>query len=820
MCIVFESSGYYPASIGHAEESLARHVFQNDALFYYLSFLFYVGRYPRTATVYSLLWLVYRDSAHSPCFVYTRFKMAGQISLQADIGNASANALTILGAAQPLLKALSADNVSPLALLQAQALGGCFHSNGEWAAKLPDLLARAPSVRLERISAWIGWQKGDTASYMSRTSGGRTASLLCLFLGNLYSKERCGMLLYNLSNSILPRDERNASIAQLADINECLASKLSSLGFGNLLATHLTRIRQCFFATGSKIPSDLALIPTEETMTEFLIMLQKALQNEDLILSFTGSRGAGPLLASVMCLCPEDVVINVEGELVQQDQRCSILFSITQEHGQPYFCLESKLRNNSSDFRHRFVDTLGELDQMKNLRFEWPGWLSCCLSIAFSEAGARCENNVQQALANLIAASALTLGGDDLYKGYNKKKLPSEGLKALLGSEYRHRICKTLEVVLIEPTNINNPDLIASYLELKESVKLALPYDICTCGFCPGREPWGSYNRPRPGTNESKSLQQCQISRFWKALGNIVTFGFFSPLIKLNGDPSVHHILRHPLDLIGTAICAYYPRSTDMFISSVVGLDVLHACMLSFVGRQNLLQPGVQEGLPSMICRSSGSSTIFPSTLEYPSIQSHNWSVEYQLVDGKLHYETDIYSDITCTTGEKGAARKLRKRRKAKTSLLSGKAGLLITPPSGLGEHYGFTLTIRPDFFCGTRVLRLRSIVQTSSTQSVEVDFLDLHLGFLRLSRADKCEHYQRSPFENSDRAVAATSVAAPLPHDSNKLALTLTYWNTEAQFLCCMDEIPALYHAECCLPCAVAQARSQGIRLIIGGCC
>ncbi len=84
------------------------------------------------------------------------FIMADQVTLQADVENIPGNALALLGAAQPLLKALSADNISALAVLQAQALGDQFLSNGDWALRLPDLLARASSVRLERLSAWVG----------------------------------------------------------------------------------------------------------------------------------------------------------------------------------------------------------------------------------------------------------------------------------------------------------------------------------------------------------------------------------------------------------------------------------------------------------------------------------------------------------------------------------------------------------------------------------------------------------------------------------------------------------------------------------------
>ena len=118
-----------------------------------------------------------------------------RVTLQTDVGNVPTNALQVLSAAQPLLKALSSDNIHPLALIEAQSLGGCFHSNGEWASKSPDLLARTSSVRLERLAAWVGWQKGDTGSIVAQSSSGRTISLICLALTNLYPKEKCGLTL-------------------------------------------------------------------------------------------------------------------------------------------------------------------------------------------------------------------------------------------------------------------------------------------------------------------------------------------------------------------------------------------------------------------------------------------------------------------------------------------------------------------------------------------------------------------------------------------------------------------------------------------------
>jgi hypothetical protein len=75
-----------------------------------------------------------------------------QVSLQADVGNIPNNTVAVLGALSPFIQAVSADNVSPLAVVQVEALGACFHLNGELAGKIPDLLRRTTSYRLERLS--------------------------------------------------------------------------------------------------------------------------------------------------------------------------------------------------------------------------------------------------------------------------------------------------------------------------------------------------------------------------------------------------------------------------------------------------------------------------------------------------------------------------------------------------------------------------------------------------------------------------------------------------------------------------------------------
>uniref|UniRef100_A0A4E9EGI3 Uncharacterized protein n=1 Tax=Gibberella zeae TaxID=5518 RepID=A0A4E9EGI3_GIBZA len=96
------------------------------------------------------------------------------VPAQADIVGIPGAVMTTLSLTQGLLRAVSADNVNPQAVIQMERLGSCFHSNGPWASRVPDLLCRASSVRLERLSAWIDWEKNDTASFMSKTTGGKT----------------------------------------------------------------------------------------------------------------------------------------------------------------------------------------------------------------------------------------------------------------------------------------------------------------------------------------------------------------------------------------------------------------------------------------------------------------------------------------------------------------------------------------------------------------------------------------------------------------------------------------------------------------------
>jgi hypothetical protein len=226
--------------------------------------------------------------------------------LQIDVGNLP---FTTLSAVSSLVKAVSADSTRPEAVEQIRALGSCYLSNGPWAAQLPDRLERYPSIRVGRFAAWVGWEQGDTASFMSESPGGRTASIICFALGNLYSEYAYGAMLHELSSKLLIPDQHNSSIIQLTRVSSCLAQKLNCSDWGKLFAEQVTRLRQCFFDSGLQTPQDLADTPVDEIMPEFLLYLHEALQDENSILRFHGSTGAGVFISLVLFMCPEDVRI-------------------------------------------------------------------------------------------------------------------------------------------------------------------------------------------------------------------------------------------------------------------------------------------------------------------------------------------------------------------------------------------------------------------------------------------------------------------------------------------------------------------------------
>ncbi|KAH8745515.1 hypothetical protein BGZ57DRAFT_778356, partial [Hyaloscypha finlandica] len=237
---------------------------------------------------------------------------AGLVQLQADVGytlarGLTADAITILGA-------FSADDVSPIAMLQVEAVGQQFPINGEVASHIPDLLSRFSSARLDRLGLAVGWRRGDAVSHMASSRGGQASALLSLCICEIFGSESIGQFIYTMSNQLLPK-QTNASIMQLNKVGKLLAAKLCPVSLGSKLAELLTEIRLTYFERDLPIP-ELLGVPTRESFEQYLCALSRGLREESTIVRLRGHFCIGYFIMITMVMCPQDVLLSVEGRIL------------------------------------------------------------------------------------------------------------------------------------------------------------------------------------------------------------------------------------------------------------------------------------------------------------------------------------------------------------------------------------------------------------------------------------------------------------------------------------------------------------------------
>lgn len=734
------------------------------------------------------------------------------VATQADIVGIPGAALSTVSFTQGIMRAISRDNVNHYAVIQVEAIGSCFQSNGPWAAKLPDLLSRAPSVRLARLEAWVGWEKGDTSSLMSQTPGGRTAALLCCALGSLYSKDQCGAILHGLSQDTLPQDCQNASPNQLGRVCMVLDSKLACLGFGNHLALHVTRVRELFFDAGLESPRDLANTPGEEDMHAFLNQVRDALQDENLILQVSGTKCVGTWLALVLAMCPDDVSVLFDGKTIISGRRDNIVFSVTNSpQAATEIHLESKLEPNTTDFRKRhIVEGRNELNQQ--LSFALDGILPSHLDIFLATAGAdpRVSPKLQGAVANLIASMAISFTRRDYYGGsfdlYPAQRFPAQGMWILLGPNYRETIKDRLQKVLCRPSEELQAPVLDYYQTLHSMISTALPPSHCTCGTCTTKDPWNPLVRLKDNTIARDKQKSCTVAQLWSAIGQIANFALLFLFVEASQNSSIKlYAVRNRHDeQFSEFLWNSFNQNSDYY-----GLDIdnIHRQILNFAGRAV-----VSDFESPRICSSSGASTIYPGTLEAPRI-TNPLTVRYKLVDGRLFYRSDSYDVIISVMPEIRTVKKMA-RQKAKASMTKGPIAV-----SRLGEHSSLLMTLRPASKDTCEALWLRCQIKRGSS-TVDVDFVDIHLGLMSLTPGDPCDHSLSALLDPKDyvKPVKTTSVMAPVAAGKDAIGITLTHRNEESQFLCCTQPVLQLYQGDCCMPCAVAQAEREGYSVVIGG--
>lgn len=718
--------------------------------------------------------------------------MSNTVSLQADVAGIPSNSLAVLGTLNPLLKALSSDNVNPLAVLQAEALGTRFQINGELAARVPDLLVRSSSIRLERLSKWVGWLAGDTASAMSHTAGGRAASLLSLSLVELYGQSEAGLLLHQLSSRILPLDQTHSSEVQLGQVAAILSKKLAPLAFGTHLARHVTQIRETYFNSGLDIPRGLLDKLTVETMTELLSALHTALHEETSSLYVEGFQGLGMIVAVVMALCPHDALVTIEDEIVYASERRSVVISI-KSGAQTKFGVETILRNTNLR-----SDIVASIDSGRNMPFNlWPyhlsmkpeGCLSDAVDLLLVSVAANSSHELRFSIVELITAVVFSISGNELYTKQTSPEeslLPCDGFKPLLGPDIMKRVRNKLALLFGAEPSMRSFDCVAAYHNFRVIVNNVIPSVACTCGQCLSSHIW---------LKERACQSHCIVSKFWDDLDQIIGNAIILLFVEYGkntcasvgwitniGFPIRLAIMRRVFQLDSDKRRLLDEMGTDYTTTS------LHYDILKRV------TPNVFTN--DMLGVSSGSISIFPSTIDNPVLSSQQ-CLTYVVAEGQFHDHRNYYTNLVCD--------------EAPSRSIAQKPVKTLIGPSTLGAHSSLTLTMRPHY----NNLSIRTMVQVSST-IIQLDFLRLHLAYIGLSFAAPCAHDPRVQVDKDNVTdIFLTSVASPAAEEKY-LSIVLTHGNPEAQFLCGVPGIRTLFQANSCLNCAMKEARERGFRILI----
>jgi hypothetical protein len=708
--------------------------------------------------------------------------MSQQLSLQSDLGILG---LRGLEAFSSTLAALSADNVAPAAIVQMEKLGAAFHISGEHAARVPDLLRRSSSKRLERLALSIGWRQGDAASHMASSAGGQSISLLSMCLKNLYKDVDVGDILFQLCSELLPAEYTISSVSQLTEVASLLASKLSALGLGNLVARQVMKVHQVYEHLSKDVPSDFLDPVTNDSATALLHSISRALREEGLIVRITGTQGMGYVLGMVLLMFPHDAMITMDSVIIHEGVRHSILLEFCEIGAGPTRVQVETILSRSESVTLPIGVVSRTSSNVRRIelpcQFTWHGWVADKLQLTFSDAGLICPQDVFAAICDLLILLPAAIGRSLISRG--EVHIPRGGLQALLGPLPLHRmqhVCQ--EVLRITPMK-GRIGLQSAFKNLARSTTEAVARTSCSCtrqvcGFDKGWPPLGRQKRI------------CKRLQVWAAIGQTLNDGMIC--FFLNPGPNATITGLSHFDLFGTI-------SVPGFLTkelSGIG-DCWSDCgrLLSMV-----LASVAYPTSDHAIGVSSGSSTIYPAALQNLRVPSPQ-RVNFELVEGRFISGGRYHSSLRSAS--------VTDRTKAKKSLVNGRREII---PSSLGEHSDVLITIRERL--DSLELRLTARVSGSN---VHLNIRSVIIGFIGLDRTDPCPHPSTDALDlKYISKVVATSVASPDAQGS-KVAIAMTQSNPVAQVLCCGVASRTMLQIECCLNCALEQAGDESSTIIAG---
>ncbi|KAI1331028.1 hypothetical protein F5Y16DRAFT_424381 [Xylariaceae sp. FL0255] len=708
--------------------------------------------------------------------------MTNQLQLQADVGMVG---LAGLGAFTSLLSAMSTDNVSPMAMIQLENLGSLFFVNGPNASRVPEVLRRAISYPVGRLSLAVGWRRGDAISMLADSAGGQAISLLITSLMNIYTEDKCGLILSSLCSSLLPKSMPRSNPVQLADIAKLVVAKAGQLSFGNLLAQQTHRALSVYEQLGIKPPDQLLKIPAKESLVQLFESLSH-LRMDDHLVRISGSIGLLYILSIVLFMFPYSTMVTIESMVIHDNEGRRIIIEVSTEEA-TMVQVETKLSPN-----HIKITNMIERDQFgySTTSFLWDGWLAQSLFLIFARHGLALSGDFQEAFCHFMIQITPHVRLCDVGSHISTKKT----FKELLGPNYQRRIAVTCQTICQYTPTSCSLNIFESLDRFSAVLGRELEPIKCICGECLDPiENWSGGDRacPRLGTSQRigaalwYGIMCCLLEPQGSVVMNIYLFEtYHAPpdggerilrtLERLGCKDPVKTKRTGPLNDV-----PFHPFGTFLSLASQGRILSIHHIGLSYKG-----------------------SSLYPAILENLEFEP-NGMFHFAICEGIFVHDGVYYERLTAN--EVVSHRPGQER---------GTAVFQMSPirPSMLRQR----LTLTASLQVGFQELLLRFSVDSSGYHFGVAAYEPLR-GAMEVQISRGCNDDIDAPLL-LEYVPKITLMTVGVKHKYHTIDVYMTHGDRKAQFLACAVGFITRRQLflKCCINCGVRQAMEEGYQTII----
>ncbi|ETS74846.1 hypothetical protein PFICI_13330 [Pestalotiopsis fici W106-1] len=713
--------------------------------------------------------------------------MPNNVALQADIGSLG---LSGLGAFTTLLSAMSKDNVQPMAMMLLENLGSLFHVNGPYASHVPEVMTRAVSHPVGRLSLAVGWRRGDAISVFAQTAGGQAITLLATCLANIYEEHRYGLILSNLCTLLLPKSLPRSSPTQVADIAKLVAAKAAPLSFGNVLAQQTHRVLSVYQQLQLKPPTQLLEPPSVESAVQLFENLTYLQNGKDCLVRVSGSTSILYIIAMVLFMFPSCTMVTVESMVIHDNEEARIIIEVSEALTKVQ--VETKLdpcqtlvATPITPLRRRYHETPLQPS------LQWDGWLKQALCLQLARFGLIFTHDLQETFCEFMVQIAPHLKLCDFRNtGRRFSGHPMLGSRKrfdeLLGPHFRYKLASTCREICLYDPQQKIQDPVAQWQQLIKVLERGFKSVKCTCGQC-----------VTPFFRWPRCQRECSRQSISRIMGSALAAGILCCLLEPQG----------PVNM-----------TLDDFSNTLSGPVILRVLGTLGLEGADLTEPpdfhgsqyGVYRDILSLIdSRSSyndsqlglscGGYSIYPRVLDSFGVDSEG-RFTFKISEG-LFLHNDTYHHFLCEEDER-----------PKFDLIA-KPGKELAPLSiaKLGEPLSLTVSLREGF--GGLAIRLN--VQRSGLY-FNVSPVDTVLGLMYLDTTQSCDHGIGETLHEEYEAQVAIGSIGTVPNKEFELNITTTAGNSQAQFLACNGDGRGDLLLKCCLNCGVRQALEGGYTNLI----